>query len=187
MTNFVVFASIPLLVAAAAGLYFWIRHRKRSTQIFELLHDPHLLAQWTYDPTDWRTAVNDEFTWASKHDLTGQCFISPSAVYVRSEHRDRLIDLARDGKVVTYASFLGTAGSPLKLRVRWKVVWRDDNGVERVKYYKEDIRIPVPRGAEAAALKVAEFFTMKIQADLTAYTNVLSDEDPISLFGEDSF
>lgn len=187
MTKSVFLTSIMLLAVAAAGLYFWIKRRKRAMQIFELLHDPELLAQWTYDPADWQTAVNDEFTWASNRGLTGQCFISPSAVYLRSEHRDQLIDLAGGGRVVTHSSFLGTAGSPLKLRVRWKVVSRDNNGIERVKYHKEDIRIPVPRGAEPAATKVAEFFTMKVQADLTAYTNVLGDDDSISLFGDDSF
>lgn len=187
MTTPVVIICAALLAGAAVGLYLWIKRRNRATQIFALIHDPELLARWTYDPTEWRIAVNSEFTWASNRDLTGQCFISPSAVYVRSEHRDQLIDLVVGSRVVTHASFLGPAGSPLKLRVRWKVVSRDDNGIERVKYHKEDIRIPVPRGAEAAATKVAEYFTQKMQADLTAYTNVLGDDDSISLFGTDSF
>ena len=187
MTTPVIIIFAALLAGAAAGWFFWAKRRNRARQIFELIHDPELLAQWSYDPAAWRSAVSDEFTWASNRDLTGQCFISPSAVYVRSERRDQLIDLAHGGRVVTHASFLGTAGSPLKLRVRWKVIWRDENRVEKVKYFKEDFRIPVPRGAEAAATKVAKFFTQKIQADLSAYTNVLGDDDSISLFGDDSF
>jgi len=67
----------------------------------------------------------------------------------KDDSQDRLIDLSNDGKVVTYASYRGAdSSSPLKLRVRWRVVIRYEDRPDEVKYFKEDYRIPVPFGIE---------------------------------------
>ena len=77
--------------------------------------------------------------------------------------------------------------SPLKLRLRWKVVRQDTDGRSEVKYYKEDLRIPVPLAHYEEAKRVADFFTARIENNLEAYTALVPDDEPISLFGKDSF
>src|ERR1700730_8177709 len=118
---------LALLVAAAVGVYLYVQRRKRGTMIAGMVSGANLLAHWTYTPAEWRRAVEEEFTWASNKDHAGEVFISPTALYVRAERRDRLIHLADKGKVVTHASYRGAEDSPLKLRVRWKVVTRNRN------------------------------------------------------------
>ena len=180
-------AAVVLLVVAAAGLYIYFCRQRRRELIARLTDGVDLLAHWTYTPPEWRRAVEEEFTWASSKDNAGQVYISPTALYVKADCRDHLIDLANHGKVVTHASYRGTDDSPLKLRVRWKVVTRDRNGYEEVKYHKEDYRIPVPPAAKAAAQQVADFFTAQLENNLAAYTALVPEDEPISLFGKDSF
>ena len=180
-------ACVVLLGAAGAGLYVYFRRQKRKAQIALLVNGVDVLAHWTYTPAEWRKAVEEEFTWASNTDQAGEVFISPTALYVRGERRDHLINLADQGKVVTHASYRGAEDSPLKLRVRWKVVTRNRNGYEEVKYHKEDYRIPVPPGAKQAAQQVADFFTAQSENNLAAYTALVPEDEPISLFGKDSF
>jgi hypothetical protein len=54
-------------------------------------------------------------------------------------------------------------------------------------YYKEDHRIPVPMREREAAMKVVDFFKTRLEKHLDWYTALLPDDDPISLFGKDSF
>ncbi len=180
-------AIIVVILVVGAGCYFYYRHRVRTSAINYLLNDPNLLAHWTYAPHEWRQAVEEEFTWSSSKDSSGEIYISPTRVYVKSHSRDRLIDLAGGGKVVTHASFSGIEGIPLKLRVRWKVVRRDPDRGTEVKYYKEDYRFPVPASAKEAAAKVANYFNARLENNLEAYTAVVPEDQPISLFGKDEF
>jgi len=176
-----------LLVVIALGCYLFIKRRQRLQAISTILSDPNLLAQWTYTPAEWQRAVADEFTWAKSTGDTGRVYISPTAFYVKSDSGDRLTELGGDGKVVTHASYRGAEDSPLKLRVPWKVVRRSDDGPDEVKYFKEDYRIPVPLRHEVEARRVADFFTAQLEANLNAYTAVVPDDEPISLFGKDTF
>ena len=137
---------------------------------------------------EWRRAVEEEYTWIRNRDGVGHCYISPSGIYVRNDSQDRLFDLSSGGKVVTHASYRGADGSsPLKLRVRWKVVKRYDDRPDETKYFKEDYRIPVPIRNRDDAARVAAFFTARLENNIAAYTAVVSDDEPISLFGKDSF
>jgi hypothetical protein len=178
---------ILLLGAAVAGLYLYFRRQKRKAQIALITDGVDLLAHWTYTPAEWRKAVEEEFTWAPGKGESGELYFTRNAIYIRTDSRDHLIDLADQGKVVTHASYRGTVDSPLKLRVRWKVVTRNRSGGEEVKYHKEDYRVPVPPAAKAAAQQVANFFTTQLENNLDAYTALVGEDEPISLFGKDSF
>lgn len=182
---------LGLVVAAAGGLYFYFRRRRRKELIALLTDKVDLLAHWTYTPAEWQKAVEEEFTWASSKDYGGEVYISPLAVYVKADTRDHLIDLTEKGKVVTNASFTGTVGMPLKLRVRWRVrTYHETAGSDRTdqfKYFKEDYRIPVPLAAKEEARKVVDFFTTRLENNLEAYTAVVGDDEAISLFGKDTF
>jgi hypothetical protein len=90
-------------------------------------------------------------------------------------------------KMVTFAGYLGIEGSSLKLRVRWRVVTHDRNGNEEIKYHKEDIRIPVPLREKEAAMKVVDYFNARLEKNLDGYTLRVPEDEPISLFGKDSF
>jgi len=176
-----------LLAVAILGFYLYIKRRKRREKISEILSGSNLLAHWIYTPVEWQRAVEEEFTWAKSKGDEGHVYISPNVIYVKSDSGDCLIELTGDGKVVTYAAYRGEEGSPLKLRVRWKIVKRYQDQHDEVKYYKEDYRIPVPVKYKEEARRVADFFTTKLEANLNAYTAVVPDDEPISLFGKDSF
>lgn len=179
---------LVLLGVAILGSFLYARRRKRKARIAEMLSGDSLLAAWTYDADEWRRAVEEEFIWIRTKDGVGHCYISPSGIYVRNDSQDRLFDLSSGGKVVTHASYRGADGSsPLKLRVRWKVVKRYDDRPDETKYFKEDYRIPVPIRNRDDAARVAAFFTARLENNLAAYTAVVSDDEPISLFGKDSF
>lgn len=179
---------LALLGAAVVGWRVYARRQKRKARIALLTEGVDLLAQWSYKPAEWRRAIEEEFSWASSKDYEGRVYISPTTVYVQSDHRDRLIELADQGKVVTHASYRGADESPLKLRVRWKVVTRSRNGLsEEVHYHKEDYRIPVPPGAKWPARKVAEFFTAQLDRNPEGYASLVGEDESISLFGNDSF
>lgn len=179
---------IVLLTVAFVGSVLYVWSRKRKARVAEMLSGDNLLAAWTYDPDEWRQAVEDEFTWIRNKDGVGQCYISPNAIYVKNDSQDRFFDLSDNGKVVTHASYRGAdSGSPLKLRVRWRVVRQYSDRPDEVKYFKEDYRIPVPVRNRNDAARVADFFTTKLENNLAAYTAVVPDDEPISLFGKDSF
>ena len=181
--------SVLVLAVVVAGSFFYLGRRKRKARIAEMLSGTNLLAAWTYDPDEWRQAVEEEYTWIRNKDGgVGHCYISPSGIYIKNDSQDRLIDLSGNGKVVTHASYRGAdRSSPLKLRVRWRVVTTDKNGNEQIKYFKEDYRIPVPIRNRDDAARVADFFIAKLENNLAAYTAVVPDDEPISLFGKDSF
>ena len=185
---FVYLLIFVLVLLGGALVFLYLGRRKRKARIAEMLSGSELLAAWTYDPDEWRRAVEEESTWIRNKNGVGQCYISPSGIYIKNDSQDRLIDLSNDGKVVTYASYRGADGSsPLKLRVRWRVVTRYEDRPDEVKYFKKDYRIPVPIRNRDDAARVADFFTAKLENNLAAYTAVVPDDEPISLFGKDSF
>ena len=96
-----------------------------------------------------------------------------------------MYELESKTKVVTFAGYQD--GNLLKLRVRWRVETYDKYDHKETKYYKEDIRIPVPPREKDAAHRVVEYFTGRLVQYPGLYTQVISDDDPISLFGKDSF
>jgi len=182
------FIAIVVLLAVVGGLgFFYYRRRVRAKEIAAVLNDPNPLAVWTYTPEEWRRAVEDEFSWARGDGSSAQIRICETGIYLKTDSQSHLIELANGPKVVTFAGYRGTEGSPLKLRVRWKVVRHNRRGGEEVKYYKEDYRIPVPLREKDTAQKVVDFFTARLQNNLDAYTAVVPDDEPISLFGKDSF
>ena len=178
--------AVFLLLAAIVGGYLFKKRGERRLKIIEITEGPDLLAHWTYSPSEWET-VAEEFSWAKTKGEGGDVYITPTAIYIKSGTNDRLIDLVDDGKVVTFASHRGTEDSPLKIRIRWKVIRRNEDGPDEIKYFKEDYRIPVPAGNLDEARQIAEFFTQRLEANLEAYTAVVPDDEPISLFGKDSF
>lgn len=182
------FIGIGVVLATAVGLGYWyFRRRRQDHAAAEILNDPNPLASWTYTADEWRQAVADEFTWGRADGESAQIRICQSGIYVWSHSRSRVYELETGGKVVTFAGYPGFEGSPLKLRVRWKTVTYDENGYKQTKYYKEDLRIPVPSREKESALKVVEFFYWRLENNPAAYTEVVPDDEPISLFGKDSF
>jgi len=187
MSEYLPLIVLLLLGASGAAVYLFLRQRKRKAVIALITDGVDVLAHWTYTPAEWQKAVADEFTWASAKGETGELYFSQTAIYIRSDSHEHLISLADQGRVVTYADYRGTDDSPLKLRVRWKVIRQQGTARQEVKYHKEDYRIPVPRAAKAQAQQVAEFFTKRLENNLDAYTDLVSEDEPISLFGKDSF
>jgi hypothetical protein len=188
MSVFFVISILVLLGIAVAGSFLYARRRERKARVAEMLSGENLLAAWTYDTDEWRRAVEEEYTWIRNKDGVGHCYISRGGIYVRNDSQDRLFDLSGDGKVVTHASYRGAdGGSPLKLRVRWRVIKRYEDRPDEVKYFKEDYRIPVPVRNRNDAARVAAFFTAQLENNLAAYTALVPDDEPISLFGNDSF
>lgn len=64
---------------------------------------------------------------------------------------------------------------------------RHPDRADEVKYYREDYRIPVPPRWREEAPRVADFFTARLENNLEAYAEVVSDDEPLSIFGKDSF
>ena len=188
MTEFLILPLLVLLAVGAVGYYVYAKRRARKERIAETISSTNLLARWAYSPDDWRRAADEEFTWVKNKDSPGQVYISPTTIYIKNDYQDRLIDLSGEGRVVTHASYLGSDMSPLKLRLRRKVVTTHlDSNRQEVKYYKEDYRLPVPLTYREEAERVVKFFTARLENDLAAYTAVVSDDEPISLFGKDPF
>jgi hypothetical protein len=180
--------AIVIVLALAAGAGYWFyRRRRQAHAVEEILNDPNPIASWTYTPQEWQQAVSDEFSWASAQGDSAQIRICQSGFYVWSDSHSRVYELEAGGKFVTFAGYLGVEGSPLKLRVRWREITQDRHGNEEIHYYKEDYRIPVPLREKEAALKVVDFFTTRLEKHLDWYTALLPDDEPISLFGKDSF
>jgi hypothetical protein len=179
------------LVVLAAAFILWRSlqsgRRARTEEIAGMVAGRDLLAQWPYTPEEWRQAARDEFDWVRNKEGRGHVYVSPGAVYIRGESDERYVDLTADGRVVTHASCRPSHMSPLKLRLRWKVVRHDTEGRGEVKYHKEDLRIPVPLAYYEEAKRAADFFTARIENNPEAYAALVGDDEPISLFGKDSF
>ena len=179
--------AFALLAVLAGGGYLVYKRRKRNRAITEVLSGGNLIGSWSYSAAEWQQAVAEEFSWAKASDGGGEVFISPSAIYIRSASSDHLIEL-NGSKVVTHASYRGTEGAPLKIRVRWKIIESNADGVQqRTKYYKEDYRIPVPLRQRDVATKVAEWFSTRCEKNLEAYADVVDTDEALSIFGDDSF
>ena len=188
MTGLQILIVLALMGAVVGGWLVYSRRQKRKLRIALLTEGVDVLAHWAYTPDEWHRAVEEEFTWASAKDEVGEVYISPAMLYVKAANRDRLIELAGKGKVVTHASYRGADESPLKLRVRWKeVIRRHDPQREETYYYKEDYRIPVPSGAKESARQVVEFFTAELERNPDANASLVDDDEVISVFGTDAF
>ena len=179
--------AILIVLALAAGAGYLLFKRWRQNRWLDEAISSGLLASWTYTQSEWRQAVADEFSWGSADALSAEIYFYPSLIYIKSDGQKRMLPLERDDRVVTFAGYSAFEGNPLKLRVRWKVVTTDRNGNQETKYYKDDYRIPVPLRVKDEALRVVDFFETKLQSDLASYTALVPDDDPISLFGKDSF
>jgi hypothetical protein len=184
MLYIVIFA---VLVSAAGLAYWYSRRRRKANAVAAILNDPNPIATWTYTPAEWQQAVADEFSWAKADGASAQIRICQSGIYVWSDSDSHVYELETEGKIVTFAGYLPTEGSRLKLRIRWRVVTQDEHQNDRIKYHKEDYRIPVPLREKEAAVRVVEFFTARLENNLNAYTAVVPEDEPISLFGKDSF
>jgi hypothetical protein len=187
MTEFISTLGLVLLAVGAAEYYLYARRRSRRERIARILSGSNILARWSYAPDEWRKAADEEFTWVRNKNSGGEVCISPTTIYIKSDTQDRLIDLSGDGKIVTHASYRGLDMGPLKFRVRWKVVRRDPDRSDEVKYYKEDYRVPVPITYREDAERVVAYFTARLENNLEAYAAVVPDDEPISLFGKDPF
>jgi hypothetical protein len=183
------FIALIILAAAVAagGGYWYLAHRKQSKEIDEIVNDPSPLAFWTYTPQEWQQAVADEFSWGRVDGGEAQIRISKTGFYLSHGSQRRVFELETGPKVVTFAGYLGMEGNPLKLRVRWRVVTQDRYGNEEIKYHKEDYRIPVPLREKQSAQDVVDFFAARIEQNPGAYAQLVPDDEPISLFGKDSF
>ena len=185
------YIAVAGLVALLVVFILWhqtsSRRRARLEEIAEMVSGRNLLAQWPYTPEEWRQAAEDEFDWVKNKEGKGHVYVSSTAIYILGETDEHYIDLTSDDRVVTHASCRPSHMSPLKLRLRWKVVRQDNEGHSEVKYHKEDLRIPVPLAHHEEAKRAADFFTARIENNLEAYTALVPDDEPISLFGKDSF
>ena len=180
--------AILAVLSLASGLVVWFYRRRQRAQLAEqILNDPNPIANWKYTPQEWQAAVTSEFSWARAQGDAAQIRICQSGFYVWSDSHSRVYELEGGGKFVTFAGYSGVEGSPLKLRVRWRTITYDRHGNEEKHYYKEDIRIPVPMREKEAAMNVVDFFTTRLEKHLDWYTTLLPDDEPISLFGKDSF
>jgi len=182
------FLAIGLLVVAiVVGGYYFLIYLKHKSEITDILNDPDPLAVWTYTPQEWQRAVADEFSWGRADGRTAQVRICPVGVYVSDGAKHRLFELDAGIKKVTFAGYTAIADSPLKFRVRWRIEKSSRNRERETSYYKEDIRIPVPLREQEAALRVVDYFTQQLNQRPDAYSHLIPDDEPISLFGKDSF
>jgi len=180
--------AIFLLVAASAVVgYYLLLYQKHKSEIADIINDPNPLAAWTYTPQEWQQAVADEFSWGRADGRSAQVRICPIGIYVSDGAKHHLFELESGIKMVTFAGYTGIDGSPLKLRVRWRIERSDSSHRNETKYYKEDIRIPVPSREQDAALRVVDYFTQRLNQKPDAYAHLVPDDEPISLFGKDSF
>jgi hypothetical protein len=178
---------IAMVALTAGGAYLYYRRARRRKVINDILFDVNPLAVWTYSPEEWRRAVQEELLWGHADDGPVQVRISRFGVYFKTRSREHLVALADGTKIVTFAGYGGAEGNPLKLRTRWRVITHDRYGNEQIHYYKEDYRIPVPLREQAAAQNVVNYFTKWLEDNPRFYTQMLPDDEPISLFAKDSF
>ena len=185
------FLIVPLAAILVAGLggagYLIYRRRRQRKAIDDILYDVNPLAEWTYSPDEWRKAVAEELSWGDPNDGATLIRICRSGIYFKNPSREHLIPLNNGTRVVTFAGYLGGENTPLKLRTRWREVTEDQYGREEIKYHKEDFRVPVPPRENEAAENVVSYFTKWIEDNMRFYTQMVPDDEPISLFGKDSF
>jgi hypothetical protein len=186
-----VFLLIFLLIAFVIfGTAFWVYtyfgRRARRRRASEIIADPNLLAHFVYAPDEWRRAVEDEFTWVRNKESPGHVYITPTALCVKNDFQERVVELSGKGKAVTNASYRGAEGSLLKLRARCRVLEQHDNRPDEVKYSKEDYCIPVPLKQKDEARRVADFFTTQIENNPKAYADLVAEDEPLSIFGRDT-
>ena len=186
IVRLVFLAVILVFVLGVLGLVYLVKRWQRGRKASAIVSCPNPLARWKYAPDEWPGAVAEEFTWAKHTDKPAQVFITPEGIYIANEVENHLINLRGGGRFVTHASYRGTDISPLKLRVRWKVVRRYRNA-EKVEYYTEDYRIPVPRGCKEDANRIVEFFTAQAEQNPNLVNAVTSPDSPISIFGKEPF
>lgn len=187
MFDFFIVPVVAILIAGLVGLgYLFHRKRRQRKAIDDILFDVNPLGEWTYSPDEWSKAV-EELSWGSADDGATQIRISRTGIYFKNNRREHLIPLNNGTRVVTFAGYLGSENTPLKLRTRWRVVNTDQYGREEIKYHKEDFRIPVPPREKDAAENVVGYFTKWIEDNMRFYTQMVPDDEPISLFGKDSF
>lgn len=187
MAYLIIAALVVLLLAAAGGGYLIYCRGQRRKAIDDILFDVNPLAVWTYSADEWRQAVDDELSWGAGNDGETQIRICHSGTYFKNNSREHLMPLADGARVVTFAGYLRGEKSPLKLRTRWRVTSYDEDGKENVKYYKEDFRVPVPPREQLAAENVVTHFTEWLDKNMSLYTRLVPDDEPISLFGRDAF
>jgi len=168
------------------GIISLVKRWQRNRKVSEIVSCPNPLARWHYAPDEWPAAVAEEFTWVKHKDKPAQVFIAPTGIYITNGPDGNLIRLRGGGRFVTHASYRGTDISPLKLRVRWKVVRRYRNA-EHVEYHTEDYRIPVPRGRTEDANRIVQFFATQAEQNPDAVNSVTSPDSPISIFGKEPF
>ena len=183
---------IALLIGGVVfftGLYIRISKNDRRERISNTLSDLklNLLAHWKYTPSEWKRAVEEEFTWVKNKEIAGQIYISPTTIYITNGHDNRIIVYKRKGEIVTHASYRGADSSPLKIRVRWKVITKQLSGGEVVNYFSEDYRIPVPCGCGEEAKRIVDYFTTSAEKNLGAILDVTPPDASISLFGREPF
>jgi len=181
-----IFIGIAAAVAVVAGLFFATRFLNRQVAN-DIVKDPHPLAMWTYTPEEWQQAVADEFTWGHARGNSAIIKICQLGFVIDDGSRARLYDLETSTRRVTFAGYVPIDGGLLKLRVRQKIELGNKYDQNETKYYKDDYRIPVPLREQQEAQKVVDFFMTKMQNNLQAYTDLISDNESISLFGNDSF
>jgi hypothetical protein len=180
---------IAIVALTAGGIYLYYRRGRRRKMIDDILADVNPLAVWTYSPEEWRRA-QEELSWGNADDGPVQVRISRFGIYFKGRAREQVLPLSDGNRIVTFAGYGGAEGNPLKLRTRWRVITHDHSNEfarEQIKYYKEDYRIPVPLREQAAAQNVVNYFTKWLADHPDFYTQMLPDDEPISLFGKDSF
>jgi len=175
-----------LVLLAAGGVYLYQRRQRQRKAIDDILFDVSPLAVWTYSPEEWRQAVSDELSWGGVDDGPTDIRICRSGVYFKNRSREHLMPLADGFRIVTFAGYLGE-GLPLKLRTRWTVTTEDRNGDKQIHYHKEDFRIPVPLREKDAAVNVVIYFTRWLEDHERFYSELIPEDDPISITGNDSF
>jgi preprotein translocase subunit YajC len=175
-----------VVLLAVGGFYLYQRRQRQRKAIDDILFDVTPLAVWTYQAEEWRQAVTDELSWGRVDDGPTDIRICRSGVYFKNQAREHLMPLADGTRIVTFAGYLGE-GIPLKLRTRWRVITQDQNGNEEIHYHKEDFRIPVPVREKDAALNVVSYFTNWLDDHEQFYAMMVPDDEPISVFGKDSF
>lgn len=187
MRDLLIALIVMVVLAAGAAGYLYYRRRIPRKAVDDILFDVNPLAEWTYSAPEWQRAVENDLSWGKVDDGETTVRICRTGAYFKNKSREHLIPLTNGTRVVTFAGYLGGEGMPLKLRTRWRVITHDQNGDEQIHYYKEDFRIPVPPSQQAAAENVVNYFTKWLDDNMRFYTMMLPDDEPISLFGKDSF
>jgi len=178
---------IAIVLVLAVGVFFLVR-LLRAEVAEDIRNDPNPLAVWTYAPAEWQQAVADEFNWGRARGNSAQIKICQLGYLVDDGSHARLFELETSTRVVTFAGYIPIEGGLLKLRVRQRIGINDKHHYRNdVKYYKDDYCIPVPLREREQAQKVVDFFMTKLQHNLEKYSQLLADDQSLSLFGNDSF